>query len=893
MKKQFFRVKQLADQTFSRAGKTEVLSDDLQAADKRVDFIRVACQSTGKKLAGSLLGQGQDASAREKRLKKNPEYLLGVCMLESGSCDEDYLLRHVVSECGKLEMCLANACVDHESKVEANVLTPLHQVCETDVPNIMKHKRNLAKLILDMDSARTRYQAALKHSNSSTQGNKVESIRDELEEAETKVEQCRDLLACEMFQLISKEADIAATVLEYAKLQRAYHQTALATLDEMIPELESSIADSSMKPVFGVPLEEHLRVTERKIAYPIELCVCALNELGMDEEGLFRVAGGASKVRRMKLSLDANCMSLETALEYRDPHVIASVLKSYLRQLPEPLMTHRLHDEWMAAARVATSNDARLQALWSVVQKLPQANLDNLRYLIKFLALLSKNQETNKMTPQNIAIVIAPNLLWSPADDGNSIGMNMNTANLHSIIVDSLVSYADWFFPGELELYVTFSKEGLLNGHTRSSSGDTQLITVNDSGMKRTQSNSSLSEDHSPPHGSPKPIARNRKSKPAPVPPSNPPSSNSSNNKENIDKQNSNNNNSTSINSNNSIHGSKDNLSDIKPVVSSNQSSQVTTATPTSTTIAAAKSDNETENKPSLTVAEATQTLIGFEKLVATAESNQTIKEGSAGKEEIKQKDDATAVTTQESETPVTRVQCENMYPRCPQTDSTPPPPVPLLPATVATTKPEPVCNKPNVANKPDPNFRGSVELIYGTLERKRPPRPTPAPRTSLESSSSGGEEGSARKPVVPERPATLQRPLSSSFRMSRNMDTTPVDNAEKNIVDNQNNDRGPISLERAHVYSVDKQQVSIIQVSNDKVAESKTGAEKKEADKPERPPKPEILLTHGSGHHRAASEGNIIDYGAVPGSPRNPTRPPRPTPPPPPPAKVRESTDL
>lgn len=51
----------------------------------------------------------------------------------------------------------------------------------------------------------------------------------------------QDLLACEMFQLISKEADIAATVLEYAKLQRAYHQTALATLDEMIPELETAI----------------------------------------------------------------------------------------------------------------------------------------------------------------------------------------------------------------------------------------------------------------------------------------------------------------------------------------------------------------------------------------------------------------------------------------------------------------------------------------------------------------------------------------------------------------------------------------------------------------------------------------------------------------------------
>jgi hypothetical protein len=50
--------------------------------------------------------------------------------------------------------------------------------------------------------------------------------------------------------------------------------------------------DSPSKPVYGYPLEEHLRVTRRKVAFPIELCVCALLELGMEEEGLFRVTGG-------------------------------------------------------------------------------------------------------------------------------------------------------------------------------------------------------------------------------------------------------------------------------------------------------------------------------------------------------------------------------------------------------------------------------------------------------------------------------------------------------------------------------------------------------------------------------------------------------------------------
>jgi len=42
------------------------------------------------------------------------------------------------------------------------------------------------------------------------------------------------------------------------------------------------------------------------------------------------------------------------------------------------------------------------------------------RYLIKFLARLAENSEQNKMTAANLAIVIAPSLLWpSPASDSS------------------------------------------------------------------------------------------------------------------------------------------------------------------------------------------------------------------------------------------------------------------------------------------------------------------------------------------------------------------------------------------------------------------------------------------------------------------------------------------
>lgn len=85
-------------------------------------------------------------------------------MLENAP--EDGLMGFTLIECGRAQMYLANETIEHEAKVEQYVTSPLQHILDTDVPNILKHKRNLARLILDMDSVRTRYQQASKHSAS-------------------------------------------------------------------------------------------------------------------------------------------------------------------------------------------------------------------------------------------------------------------------------------------------------------------------------------------------------------------------------------------------------------------------------------------------------------------------------------------------------------------------------------------------------------------------------------------------------------------------------------------------------------------------------------------------------------------------------------------------------
>merc|ERR550532_507759 len=109
-------------------------------------------------------------------------------------------------------MNLATELLQYEIDVERRVISPIHTLLENDIPTIQKLRKQLAKLTLDMDSARGRYESARR--NNTIQGAKLESIKDEMEEAQQKVESCKDQLTTEMFSFVAKEADYSNLLLE-------------------------------------------------------------------------------------------------------------------------------------------------------------------------------------------------------------------------------------------------------------------------------------------------------------------------------------------------------------------------------------------------------------------------------------------------------------------------------------------------------------------------------------------------------------------------------------------------------------------------------------------------------------------------------------------------------
>ncbi|XP_066497670.1 rho GTPase-activating protein 44 isoform X3 [Hoplias malabaricus] len=461
MKKQFNRMRQLANQTVGRAEKTEVLSEDLLQVEKRLDLVKQVSHSTHKKLTACLQGQqGADVDKRSVKSpsKKLPLTTLAQCMLEGAAVlGDDSLLGKMLKLCGETEEKLAQELILFEFQIERDVVEPLYVLAEVDIPNIQKQRKHLAKLVLDMDSARTRWQQSSKSSshpsNLQPSGAKADSLREEMEETANRMEICRDQLSADMYNFVAKEIDYANYFQTLIEVQAEYHRKSLEILQNVLPQIKAQQEAWIEKPSYGKPLEEHLALSGREIAFPIEACVTMLLECGMQEEGLFRVAPSASKLKKLKASLDCGVVDVQ---EYSaDPHAIAGALKSYLRELPEPLMTSELYDEWIQASNVQDM-DKRLQALLTACEKLPADNLNNFRYLIKFLAKLTEYQDSNKMTPGNIAIVLGPNLLWSHSE-ANMTEM-MTTVSLQIVgIIEPIIQHADWFFPGDIEFNLTGS----------------------------------------------------------------------------------------------------------------------------------------------------------------------------------------------------------------------------------------------------------------------------------------------------------------------------------------------------------------------------------------------------------------------------------------------------
>ncbi|XP_028318810.1 rho GTPase-activating protein 24 isoform X2 [Gouania willdenowi] len=199
--------------------------------------------------------------------------------------------------------------------------------------------------------------------------------------------------------------------------------------------------------IFGQKLEETVRYERRfgnKLApMLVEQCVDFIRQWGLREEGLFRMPGQANLVKELQDSFD--CGEKPSFDGNTDVHTVASLLKLYLRELPEPVIPFQKYEEFLSCAKLLCKDDETgAKELKGLVDCLPPVNYNLLKYICRFLDEVQSYSGVNKMSVQNLATVFGPNILRPKIEDPVAI---MEGTVLVQQLMAVLIGRHDVLFP--------------------------------------------------------------------------------------------------------------------------------------------------------------------------------------------------------------------------------------------------------------------------------------------------------------------------------------------------------------------------------------------------------------------------------------------------------------
>ncbi|KAM9856316.1 rac GTPase-activating protein 1 [Aulostomus maculatus] len=137
-------------------------------------------------------------------------------------------------------------------------------------------------------------------------------------------------------------------------------------------------------------------------------CISEIEQRGLHEAGLYRLSGADRTVKELKEKF-LRSKNVPVLSKVDDIHAITGLLKDFLRNLKEPLLTFYLNRRFMEAAEVP-DDDNSIALIYQTITGLPQPNRDTLAFLIIHLQRVADSLET-KMDISNLARVFGPTIV--------------------------------------------------------------------------------------------------------------------------------------------------------------------------------------------------------------------------------------------------------------------------------------------------------------------------------------------------------------------------------------------------------------------------------------------------------------------------------------------------
>ncbi|KAM6922106.1 unconventional myosin-IXb isoform 3-T3 [Xenentodon cancila] len=185
----------------------------------------------------------------------------------------------------------------------------------------------------------------------------------------------------------------------------------------------------------------HLVSEKNPVPMVLEMMLEHVEMHGLYTEGIYRKSGSANRIKELHQRLETEPHLV--CLENHPIHTVTGLVKQWLRELPDPLMTFTHYSDFLHAVELPEKQE-QLQAIYKVLEELPTANFNTLERLVFHLVRVSKEEAHNRMSPNSLAIVFAPCILRCPDSADPLLSMKdvaKTTTCVEMIIIEQIRRY--------------------------------------------------------------------------------------------------------------------------------------------------------------------------------------------------------------------------------------------------------------------------------------------------------------------------------------------------------------------------------------------------------------------------------------------------------------------
>uniref|UniRef100_A0A4W6FSV2 Myosin IXB n=1 Tax=Lates calcarifer TaxID=8187 RepID=A0A4W6FSV2_LATCA len=155
----------------------------------------------------------------------------------------------------------------------------------------------------------------------------------------------------------------------------------------------------------------HLVSDKNPVPMVLEMMLEHVEMHGLYTEGIYRKSGSANRIKELHQRLETD--PHQVCLEDYPIHTVTGLVKQWLRELPDPLMTFTHYNDFLHAVELPEKQE-QLHAIYKTLEELPTANFNTLERLVFHLVRVCKDEAHNRMSPNSLAIVFAPCILRCP-----------------------------------------------------------------------------------------------------------------------------------------------------------------------------------------------------------------------------------------------------------------------------------------------------------------------------------------------------------------------------------------------------------------------------------------------------------------------------------------------